>query len=55
MTPPPELAVVAEDLVKHYPGKTVVKAVDGVSFTVPTGSVLSILGPNGAGKTTTFC
>ena len=53
MTPPPELAVVAEDLVKHYPGKTVVKAVDGVSFTVPTGSVLSILGPNGAGKTTT--
>ncbi len=27
-------------------------AVDGVSLTVPTGSVLAILGPNGAGKTT---
>lgn len=27
-------------------------AVDGVSLTVPTGSVLPILGPNGAGKTT---
>ncbi len=27
-------------------------AVDGVSLTVPTGSVLVILGPNGAGKTT---
>ena len=27
-------------------------AVEGVSLTVPTGSVLAILGPNGAGKTT---
>lgn len=29
-------------------------AVDGISFTVPTGSVLGLLGPNGSGKTTTI-
>lgn len=29
------------------------KAVDNISFTVPTGQVLGFLGPNGAGKTTT--
>jgi ABC-2 type transport system ATP-binding protein len=43
-------AIEAEDLVKHF-GDTV--AVDGVSLSVPEGSVLGMLGPNGAGKTTT--
>jgi ABC-2 type transport system ATP-binding protein len=42
--------VEAVDLVKRF-GDTL--AVDHVSFSVPTGSVLGLLGPNGAGKTTT--
>ena len=37
------------DLMKHYDGKTVV---DGVSFEIPKGKVLSLIGPNGAGKST---
>jgi len=48
MTQPP--AVEAIDLVKHFDET---KAVDGVSFSVPQGTVLGLLGPNGAGKTTT--
>jgi ABC-2 type transport system ATP-binding protein len=44
-------AVEAHDLVKDFPGK---RAVDGVSLSVPKGSIYGILGPNGAGKTTTL-
>ena len=36
-------------LVKTYPG---VRAVDGVSFSVASGTCFGLLGPNGAGKTT---
>ena len=44
------MAIEADNLVKHF-GDTV--AVEGVSFSVPRGTVLGLLGPNGAGKTTT--
>jgi ABC-2 type transport system ATP-binding protein len=43
------IAVEADDLVKDF-GET--RAVDGVSLSVPTGSIYGLLGPNGAGKTT---
>ncbi len=49
-----EPAVLATDLVKVFgSGKKEVRAVDGVSLSVPVGTVLGLLGPNGAGKTTT--
>jgi len=47
-TAPPVEAI---DLVKEF-GDT--RAVDGVSLTVPSGSIYGLLGPNGAGKTTTL-
>ena len=46
----PAAAIEAIDLVKKFADFT---AVDGISFTVPQGTVLGLLGPNGAGKTTT--
>jgi ABC-2 type transport system ATP-binding protein len=43
-------AIEAESLVKTYPGD--VRALDGLTFSVPEGTVFGLLGPNGAGKTT---
>jgi ABC-2 type transport system ATP-binding protein len=45
----PETMIEALGLVKRY-GET--KALGGVDFAVPAGTVLGLLGPNGAGKTT---
>lgn len=42
------------NLVKHYPGREVVKAVNGLNLEVAVGECFGLLGPNGAGKTTTI-
>ena len=56
-TAPPTLVV--QDLVKAFTDtgsrrKEPVRAVDGVSFGVPAGTLLTLLGPSGCGKTTTM-
>ena len=49
-----DLALEVENLVKVYAGRgrPPVRAVDGLSFTVPRGVIFGLLGPNGAGKST---
>jgi ABC-2 type transport system ATP-binding protein len=44
------IAIDARDLVKTYKGG--VRAVRGVSLSIPAGTVFGLLGPNGAGKST---
>jgi branched-chain amino acid transport system ATP-binding protein len=46
-----EELLVVENLERHFDG---LKAVDGISFSVAQGEVVSIIGPNGSGKTTTL-
>jgi len=46
-----DVAVQATDLRKTYGSEV---ALDGVSLSIPTGTVYGFLGPNGAGKTTTM-
>ena len=45
------LAIEVQALVKTYPNN--VRALDGLTFAVPAGTVFGLLGPNGAGKSTT--
>jgi len=54
-------ALEVRDLVKHYPfrrglfgrgGQGAVRAVDGVSFTLPRGETLALVGESGCGKST---
>jgi branched-chain amino acid transport system ATP-binding protein len=51
VSPEPDALVSAEDVSKVFGGLV---AVDGVTFSVPSKSIVSIIGPNGAGKTTFF-
>ncbi|HEX9040699.1 MAG TPA: ATP-binding cassette domain-containing protein [Trebonia sp.] len=48
-------AIEARGLVKTYPGpgKTRVRALDGLTLGVAKGAIFALVGPNGAGKTTT--
>ncbi|MCX7700249.1 MAG: ABC transporter ATP-binding protein [Gemmataceae bacterium] len=45
------MSLLVEDFHKYY-GET--RAVAGLSFEVPPGTILGLVGPNGAGKTTTM-
>jgi ABC-2 type transport system ATP-binding protein len=47
----PAVAIIADALVKRYPGD--VTALDGITFAVDAGTIFGLLGPNGAGKSTT--
>ncbi|MBF6621866.1 MAG: ATP-binding cassette domain-containing protein [Patulibacter sp.] len=51
MSAVPTAAIETSDLVKTF-GEN--RAVDGVTLSVPTGTVYGVLGPNGAGKSTTI-
>jgi ABC-2 type transport system ATP-binding protein len=61
MTERAPYALEVDDIVKLYPARRnglfgarseTVRAIDGLSFNVPRGSIFGMLGPNGAGKTT---
>jgi len=54
MSPNDEVLLEVKNLVKIFgSGKSAIKAVDDVSFSIKRGEILSLLGESGSGKTTT--
>jgi ABC-type glutathione transport system ATPase component len=53
MNESPPILQVADLVVDHGSGRRRKRAVDGVSFDVPTGSTVGLVGESGSGKTTT--
>jgi len=49
MSDSPDIDLECQGVSKHFGS---IKAVDQVSFSIPSGSFFSILGPSGCGKTT---
>ncbi|MFN3191966.1 MAG: ABC transporter ATP-binding protein [Aureliella sp.] len=45
------MAISVENFRKEYDGTV---AADGISFSIPSGTIAALIGPNGAGKTTTI-
>ena len=45
------MSIIVRDLVKRYGDKTII---DGISFEIAQGELVSLLGPSGCGKTTTL-
>lgn len=46
-------AILVKDVVRTFAStRGVIRALDGVSFTVPAGTITGLIGPDGAGKTT---
>ncbi|TVR54909.1 MAG: ABC transporter ATP-binding protein [Puniceicoccaceae bacterium] len=43
-----------EVVMEYRMGMAVIRALDGIDLTIPTGEYLSIMGPSGSGKTTLF-
>jgi NitT/TauT family transport system ATP-binding protein len=46
------MAVELKGVDLHYPGRPPVQALDGITFSVPKGSFVSLIGPSGCGKST---